>query len=233
MNITRYKSLGFSCYGTLVDRNRGVLEALGPLLRATTEGITTDEVLQLYRGLISKKRRMSPKIGQLQLHSQIHGEIARSLGVVLDEQSEWEQATEFGNRIAQWPIYEDVPGALQYLSKFYQLVVLMPADAGTSDLLSARLPITFDAHVIYQMDNRHEALTESLAGAGLSREELLPVCSQEVDDPWRELIDFPLCTLRRKNTQPWNDVPPTPNGKRLDLSSMADLVLAHQNALRC
>jgi len=233
MNITRYKALGFSCYGTLVDRNRGVLEALRPLLEATTQRVSDEEVLQLYRDLISEERRKASKVGQQQLHYQVHGKIARTLGVALDEKSKWEQAMEFGNRIAQWPIYEDVPGALQYLSKFYRLVVLMPADAGNSDMFSDRLPVTFDAHVVYQGQDRHEALAGSLAGAGLSREEVLPVCSQEIDDPWRELIDFPICTLHRKNAQPWSDEALAPRAKRLELSSMADLVLAHQNALRC
>lgn len=233
MKITQYKALGFSCYGTLVDRNRGVLDALRPLLeRATQQVPPAEELLQCYRTLVSDKRCVAPTISQLQLHCQVHDQIARILGIAVDEGTDWEQGLAFAKRICQWPIYEDVPGALQYLSKFYRLVVLMPADAGNSDNLMERLPVAFDAKVMYQAEDRHQALTDTLQAVGLSRQELLPVRSQEEDDPWRTLIDFPVCTLRRNPLRPWNVTESRTDTSRCEFASLADLVSAHQDALR-
>lgn len=232
MKITQYKALGFSCYGTLVDRNRGVLEALRPLIERSREELPGEALLHLYRTLITQKRQAAPNIGQLQLHCQVHDELARALSIPVDDGTDWEQAMAFGKRIAQWPIYEDVPGALQYLSKFYRLVLLMPADAGNSDALSERLPVALDALVVYQADDRRQALADTLAAVGVSRQELLPVRSDEADDPWRDLIDFPVCTLRRDALRPWNDPRQGLDNRRCEFASMADLVLAHQNALR-
>lgn len=232
MKITQYKALGFSCYGTLVDRNRGVLEALRPLLERSREVLPVQQLLALYRTRISERRLAAPGIGQLQLHCQVHEDMARTLGVPVDESADWEQAMAFGKRIGQWPIYEDVPGALQYLSKFYRLVLLMPADAGTSDAVSERLPVALDALVVYQADDRRQALADTLAAVGVSRQELLPVRSEEADDPWRDLIDFPVCTLRRDTLRPWNHTQAGLDSRRCEFASMADLVLAHQNALR-
>lgn len=153
MKINQYRALGFSCYGTLMDRQRGVL-------------------------------------------------------------------------------YEDVPGAMQYLSKFYRLVVLLPADADSSEALTAQLPVAFDAQVTYHHEDRRAALRDTLQAVGLRREELLPVRSTDVDDPWGDLVDFPICTLRRDPPRPWRRPEPLGKGGRCEYASLADLVLAHQDALR-
>jgi len=231
MRITQYKALGFSCYGTLVDRNRAILDALKPLL-ARVELHDSEAVLSRYRQLAVELRQHSPDISQLQLHCRLHERLARELEIPEDADSDWDLAMNFANRVSHWLIYEDVPGALQYLSKFYRLVMLMPADAGPADALTERLPVEFDARVIYQPDDRRRALADTLVAAGISREELLPVRSLEEDDPWRELVDFPICTLRRGQEVPWTPPAPTGKGGRCEYASLADLVLAHQDALR-
>jgi hypothetical protein len=232
MKITQYKALGFSYYGTLVDRNRGVLHALRPLLERTAQNVQPDALLQLYHALITEERRASPTIGQLKLQCLVHDAIARSLGIAVDETVDWEQAMTFAKRMDQWPFYEDVRGALQYLSKFYRLVVMIPTDPSISDALSERLLLTTDIQIVHQPETGHQALLDALLAANLDRNELLPVRSEEEDDPWRDLIDQPVCTLRRDTRHPWNDTNPCTKSQHCEFASMADLVLAHQNALR-
>lgn len=232
MKITQYKALGFSYYGTLVDRNRGVLNALRPLLERAPHSVQPDALLRLYRSRVADERCAAPTIGQRQLQCIVHDAIARSLGIPANEAVDWEQAMAFAKRLDQWPIYEDVPGALQYLSKFYQLIVVIPGEPGDDDALSERLMNGDALQVVYQTDDVDQTLADTLATANVHRSELLPVRGEEADDPWGKLMDQPLCTLRRDTLRPWNHAQSATDPLHCEFANMADLVLAHQNALR-
>lgn len=128
-------------------------------------------------------------------------------------------------------IYEDAPGALQYLAKFYRLILIAPPQGIAPAGLISRLPVTFDAVIEPSEQAWHSSLDAELQHLGLARGELLPVRSSEVDDPWSPRVDFPVCTLHRDSRTPWNLSPKALDGLRCEYASLADLAHAHQAAL--
>ncbi|AYN96786.1 haloacid dehalogenase [Pseudomonas sp. LTJR-52] len=228
MRITHYKALGFTCYGTLIDRQVGVLEALRPLLVRFQATTSPQWLMAAYRRLTAELRNAAPDISQAALHCQIYRQLARELQIEPD----WDDSLAFGTAVHRWPIFEDAPGALQYLSKFYRLILISPLDSGDASAMAARLPVTFDAIVENRGGNLRDALATALDSLRLERSELLPIRSTDSDDPWSDLVDFPLCTLRRRHAEPWSHSEQAMEGRRCEYASLADLVYAHQIALR-
>lgn len=227
MKVTQYKALGLSI-GTLVDRERGILDGLRPLAVQAGKALSDDQLLGTYYDLAAALRS-DPAINSVTaLHGQLYQRLARQLHLIPD----WDATVAFGSSTAAWPVFEDAPGALQYLAKFYRLVLIAPPLAMDIDAWGQRLTASFDAVVSLGDEAWHAELEVALERLGLSRAELLPVRSQARDDPWVQRVDFPVCVLSRGLAQPWNHSPQALDGKRCEYASLADLAQAHQRALR-
>ncbi|SDI02015.1 hypothetical protein SAMN05216588_11071 [Pseudomonas flavescens] len=226
MKVTQYKALGFSL-GTVVDRERGILDGLRSLAVHSTRATSDEQLLQAYRQLASELSHGDEALSSASLHARLYQRMAQQLLVIPD----WEAHVAFSNSTAQWPIFEDAPGALQYLSKFYRLLLVAPPHGSDVQALLRRLPVAFDAVVEPNGEDWHRSLEGELQRLQLVRPELLPVRSTEADDPWAQRVDFPVCTLRRDNRSPWNRSPQALDGKRCEYASLADLAHAHQLAL--
>lgn len=226
MKVTQYRALGFS-FGTLVDRERGILEGLRPLA-VQQKPVTSDEqLLSAYRQMADELASTGSQVSPRAFHGELYQRLAHQLHIIPG----WDESVAFSSSSSQWPIFEDAPGALQYLSKFYRLILIAPPHGTDAHSLTSRLPVAFDAIIEPSSQDWHTSLEIALNGLGLERSELLPVRSTETDDPWNLRVDFPVCTLRRGHSQPWNHSPQAMDGKRCEYASLADLAHAHQKAL--
>lgn len=226
MKVTHYKALGLSV-GTVLDRERGILEGLRPLAVQGRSAMDDTQLLAVYRQVARMLACPAAQATSTAFHGQLYQQVAQLLQVA----PEWDESVAFSSSSAHWPVYEDAPGALQYLKKFYRLILVAPPQGIDVAALSRRLPLEFDAIVEPSALNWHGSLEQALQHLGLERSELLPVRSTESDDPWVDRVDFPLCTLRRGHNPPWNHSPQAMDGKRCEYASLADLAHAHQKAL--
>lgn len=226
MKVTQYKALGFS-FGTLIDWERGILDGLRPLSVQASTATGDGQLLSVYRRIATEL----VAAGACQSASAFHGQLYQRVAQHLHVAPGWDESVAFSTASSQWPIFEDVPGALQYLGKFYRLLIIAPPCGVDTDALTSRLPVEFNAIIKPQTGDWHASLDQALQRLGLQRSELLPVRSTEVDDPWSERVDFPVCTLRRDHHQPWNHSAQALDGKRCEYASLADLVHAHHKAL--
>ncbi|TBU79724.1 haloacid dehalogenase [Pseudomonas daroniae] len=226
MRVTQYKALGLS-FGTLVDRERGILEGLRPLAVQAAIATSDAQLLSGYRDVAQALASSTTALSATAFHGQLYQRLAQHLQIIPG----WDESVAFSSSSSQWPIFEDAPGALQYLSKFYRLLLIAPPYGIDPQALAKRLPIEFDAIIEPDHDDWHAGLEHQLRRLGLERSELLPVRSTESDDPWIDRVDFPVCTLRRGHNQPWNHSPQAMDGKRCEYASLADLAHAHQKAL--
>ena len=226
MKVTQYKALGLS-FGTLVDRERGILGGLRPLAVQSESNTSDAQLLSTYRQVAQALASTATQVSATAFHGQLYQRVAQQLQIIPG----WDESVAFSSSSSQWPIFEDAPGALQYLSKFYRLILIAPPQGVDVLALARRLPVEFDAIIEPGSDDWHSSLETELQRLGLERSELLPVRSTESDDPWIERVDFPVCTLRRGHNQPWNHSPQAMDGKRCEYASLADLAHAHQKAL--
>jgi 2-haloacid dehalogenase len=54
-------------------------------------------------------------------------------------------SVEYGRSVGNWPAFEDSPGALQYLKKYFKLVILSDVDNEAFQASNRRLQVEFDA----------------------------------------------------------------------------------------
>lgn len=141
MPLTDYKVLSLGCYGTLIDRDSGVCAALRPLLASARLSIPREEVLAAFDRHATAVSIEHSGHSFADVLAESHRRLAREWGVIGSE----EHHLLFARSVAHWPAYPDTPGALQYLKRFFRLIVLSNADHASIAASRRRLDARFEA----------------------------------------------------------------------------------------
>lgn len=217
MGLTDYQALLIDCDEVLVDRDSGVWAALQPLLDNRRPLPDKEQVLAQYSEVIASLYPRFDELGFSGLLCFAHRQMAERLGI----KASWEEGMTFARSVGTWMLFEDAPGAMLYLRKFYQLLVYVDRDAEDRGVLCERL--------------------------GLGQENLLSKASHPMDqtdwlktldiDPGRTLLvsrppaqslpEGGLCLIRRGRAEHRQ-----PCLADVCINSMADLVRQHQLSLR-
>jgi hypothetical protein len=127
----------------------------------------------------------------------------------------------FARSVAGWSLFEDAPGAMLYLRKFYRLLVQGDRDAEDRGLLCERLGIMSDDFISLASDPLQDC--EWLQANGFKPGEILQVTRPSTDRQGTRDVCL-ICRGRVKH--------PTPCAADFCINSMADLVAQHQLSLR-
>ena len=140
--LNDYNVLTFDCYGTLIDWESGIWDALQPLLMANSRGdITREQALEFHANLESKQQLETPDMLYSKLLSRVHSNFARHF----DLQSSQEIDTEFGNSIRLWPAFADSADTLRFLKTKFKLVILSNVSREGFAASNRKLGVEFDA----------------------------------------------------------------------------------------
>jgi 2-haloacid dehalogenase len=141
MKLIDFKVLTFDCYGTLIDWESGIWCALAPLVAKSGKSLTREETLRIFARHESAQEADTPAMPYSQLLAVVYRRIADEWKVVVRN----EEANIFGASVPDWPAFADSAEALQYLKKFYKLVILSNVDRVSFRASNARLGVDFDA----------------------------------------------------------------------------------------
>ncbi len=140
--LTDHEVLTFDCYGTLIDWETGIWDALQPLLMANhTSEITRDEGLRRFAVHESAHEAASPAMRYPVLLASVHAAIAAEVG--LDTTPALDTA--FGESVSHWPAFPDTADALRYLATRFKLVILSNVDRDGFAASNRKLGVSFDA----------------------------------------------------------------------------------------
>lgn len=126
-------------YGTLVDRETGIVSALMPWLRDVGVSAGRNEILRAFSQ--AERANLRPGARYRDILIQVHDQLAEFFGVEADRSA----AEDFAGSIGRWPVHPDAPAALAYLKQHFQLVVLTNADHASFDATNQALGVEFDA----------------------------------------------------------------------------------------
>lgn len=238
MRLTGFKVLSFGCYGTLIDRDSGVWTALRPLLASGRVGLPRGKVLAAFDRHESGLEARHPDLPYSEMLAQAHRALAKEWGILCSDA----EHTLFGQSVPKWAAFAGVPGALQYFKRYFKIVVLTNGDrdsfASSARRLEARFDLVCTAQEIgsYKPDPRNiRYLLRKLAKLGFAAVDILHIGAS----PQRDLAPAAAAGLatawidRRLADADADKVAPRegmPSGLRL--SSLPDLVKAHQDELR-
>jgi 2-haloalkanoic acid dehalogenase type II len=239
MQLTDFKVLTFDCYGTLIDWESGIHTALQPLLNKGGIDLPRDKVLETFARHESAQEAETPAMIYSDLLAVVHGRLAKEWGIAVTA----DENELFGHSVPDWPAFPDSASALQYLKKYYQLVILSNVDRASFKGSNKKLGVEFDA--IYTAQDvgsykpnpgNFDYMLRQLSGAGVVKKDILHTAQSLFHDhaPAREFGLASAWIDRRHEQGGWGATMAPPAGARYDFHyrSMADLVKAHQEALR-
>ena len=239
MRLTDFKALTFDCYGTLIDWESGIFTALQPLAAKTDGEVSRDAVLEVFARHESAQQRETPAMLYHELLATVHRRVAAEWGVATTP----EEDARFGNSVPDWPAFADSATSLQYLKKYYKLVILSNVDRAGFAGSNKRLGVEFDAIYTaedvgsYKPDDRNFAfMLEKLAALGIAKGDILHTAQSLFHDHVPAArAGLARCWIDRRQDQGgWGATMPPPTEVDVDFhfSSLANFVRAHQEALR-
>jgi 2-haloalkanoic acid dehalogenase type II len=239
MRLTDFKVLTFDCYGTLIDWETGILNALRPLLRNDRVERSREDVLASFARHETAQEAETPGMIYSELLARVHRRLAEEWGVAATEADH----RAFGGSVGDWPAFADSAAALAYLKQFYKLVILSNVDRKSFAQSSKRFGVTFDAVYTaedigsYKPDPRNvRHMIEALKRTGHAERDILHVAQSLFHDhaPANVAGLRSAWIDRRAGAAGPGATPQPPAGVHYDFrfASMAELVEAHRDALR-
>ncbi len=214
MGLTDYRTLLIDCDGGLVDRDSGVLVALQPLLDSRGgPPPPREQVLAEFNAVTAS---LAPRFAELGFSGVLcfaHRQLAERWGL----HASWEEGMSFARSAGNWSLFEDAPGAMLYLRKFYRLRVRGDRDAEDRGVLCERLGIEAE-HFISEGDAE-----QWLDRQGAQVQPVLHVTRASAGTD----MALDRCLIGRNRARQ-----PTPCAAHYCINSMADLVAQHQLSLR-
>ena len=132
MDYSRFDALTFDCYGTLIDWERGLLDAL-----ALDE--EPGDVLEAYAALES-----GLEAGEYLPYREVLARCLDGLGVRYGFTPTPEQRAAFADSVGDWPPFPDSAGALERLKRRFKLGVITNCDDDLFARSNERLQVEFD-----------------------------------------------------------------------------------------
>jgi 2-haloacid dehalogenase len=190
----------FDCYGTLVDWNAGLRDALG-----------SDELLRRYHEVEPQVQAEDPSLS----YREVMREAARQLGVDADP----------AESLPSWPVFPEVPAALEEArERDWRLAILSNTDRDLLDASMAAIGVPFDLSIVaseigsYKPAERHWRAFEETVGR---LPDVHVAQSLFHDIVTADALGIPNVWINRLGEQPGET---TPTVERASLSGLADVL---------
>ncbi|HEX9941822.1 MAG TPA: haloacid dehalogenase type II [Thermoanaerobaculia bacterium] len=176
LRLSDFDVLSFDCYGTLIDWETGILEALAPWLERQGAFRDPEAILEAFARHESAQEAESPSLRYPEVLARVHRRLAVEWGL----ESTPEDAAAFGASVPRWPAFPDSPEALRSLQRRYRLVILSNVDRASFRASEERLGVRFDD--VFTAEDigsykpapaNFEYLLRELARRGVARQRIL------------------------------------------------------------
>lgn len=239
MRLTDFKALTFDCYGTLIDWETGMVEALRPLTSRVATPLARNAVLEAHARHEAAQEVQTPGKPYRELLAVVYKRLAEEWDVA----APWSECLAYGRSIGDWPAFPDSADALKYLKQHYKLVILSNVDNESFGTSNQKLGVSFDA--IYTAEDigsykpspaNFTYMLRNLETLGVRREEILHTAESLFHDhkPAND-IGLSSCWIWRRHNDEGFGATMNPGAMpRYDFrfTSLAELAEAHREELR-
>ena len=143
-----FEWLSFDCYGTLVDWETGISDAVGEVLESRGMVKSRAEVLALFADAEPKVQGSGDYLEYRIVLRRVMEAIAAKLGFRFTES----EADCLADTLPDWPVFAEVPDALKALESQYRLAVISNVDddlfAGTAEALGVDFDVVVTAQQV-------------------------------------------------------------------------------------
>ena len=181
LNFNSFNVLIFDCYGTLIDWESGIIDALKPALAQNGISVEDNELLELYAEFESEAES-SEYVNYKEILKTVALEFALHFNFELKRESEYF----ISESIKNWVPFLDTVYALNALQRKYKLAILSNIDNDLFIFSAARLGVDFDyvftAEDIKSYKPAQRNFDYAVSKIGLPKENLLHVAQSLYHD---------------------------------------------------
>lgn len=237
MNLGDFKVLTFDVYGTLIDWESGMIEALRPLTDRLS--LTRDQILEAHAFHESTQQVATPAMPYARLLATVYRRLSEEWRIPVT----WAECEEYGRSVKDWPAFADSAEALKYLKQHYRLCVLSNVDSRSFAYSNEKLGVDFDyVHTAEDVgsykpsDRNFEYMLNQLNRMGHRKSEILHTAESMFHDhkPANRHGLASAWIYRRHDKEGFGATMHPGEMPRYDFrfNSMADFAEAHQKDLR-
>jgi len=237
--LTDFKALTFDCYGTLIDWESGMIEALKPLTSKASRTLTRDDILEAHARHESSQQIQTPA----KLYRDLLATVYRRLAEEWSVATSWNDCVAYGRSIRNWPVFTDTVASLQYLKLHYKLAILSNVDNESFAFSNEKLGVDFDA--VYTAEDcgsykpsarNFEYMLAKLRTIGIDQNHILHTAESLFHDHMTANEQgLASCWIHRRHGQKGAGATlALAQAPKYDFrfDSLADFVKAHQDALK-
>jgi 2-haloacid dehalogenase len=141
-NIHEFSALTFDCYGTLIDWESGIWDALQPLLMVNhVSHIDRKTGLEEYARIEAEQEAETPEMPYHEVLAQVHRKLADKFAL----KTSGDLDHGFGASVRHWPAFADTADALRILKRHFKLVILSNVNRDGFISSNRKLGVKFDA----------------------------------------------------------------------------------------
>jgi 2-haloacid dehalogenase len=140
--LNDFSVLTFDCYGTLIDWETGIWDALQPLLMENgSEAVSRREALEAFGAEENELEARAPSMPYPEILARVHRAVAKRFALLTREELD----SAFAASLPHWPAFPDTAAALRALKRRYKLVILSNVHRGGFAASNRKLGVRFDA----------------------------------------------------------------------------------------
>lgn len=204
MKLTNFKVLTFDCYGTLIDWETGIVQALHPWLTRHQMTLSDEEILDVFASYESQQQKITPQSLYPEILTNVHKSLAKHWHIPATAQDE--QA--FANSVKDWPAFLDAAKSLQYLKQHYKLAILSHVDKNSFAASNKKFGVEFDAIFTaeemgsYKLDeNSFRFMLNKLADNGFNKTDILHTAQLYHDRLPAAHLGLATCGINRRHNK--------------------------------
>jgi len=139
MDFSRFTTISFDCYGTLIDWEAGMLPVLRALLQGHNRSLTDSAILELYGEFEAEGES-----GSYQSYREVLQSVVRAFGERLAFDPSPSEIASLPDSVATWPPFADTIAGLQQLKTRYKLAIISNIDNDLFAETNKLLGVEFD-----------------------------------------------------------------------------------------
>src|SRR5215510_909603 len=139
LDLGRFEALTFDCYGTLIDWETGIWDALRPVFRRHRVAMAREAALERFGTLEAAAERPPYRDYKAVLR-----EVLQRLGRRAGFEPSADECEAFARSVGDWPAFPDTASALRALHRRYRLAIVSNVDDDLFAATAPRLGETFD-----------------------------------------------------------------------------------------
>ncbi len=140
MNFSRFTTISFDCYGTLIDWESGILPVLRALLTNHGETLPDAGILELYGEFEAEAES-----GPYQTYREVLQSVVREFAARFHFEATPTEIQSLHESVPAWQPFPDTVSALHMLHKHYKLAVISNIDDDLFAETQKHLGVEFDA----------------------------------------------------------------------------------------